>query len=80
MFGGQVGVAGHVEVGDSVQAAAQSGIAGDVEPGRVVGGSPALDHALWRRCMVALRRLPQLLRRVRALEEKLGVRVGDDDA
>ena len=80
MFGGQVGVAGHVEVGDGVQAAAQSGIAGDVEAGRVVGGSPAIEHALWRRCMVALRRLPELLRRVRALEEKLGVRGGDDDA
>jgi UDP-3-O-[3-hydroxymyristoyl] glucosamine N-acyltransferase len=78
MLGGQVGVTGHVHVGDRVQVAAQSGIAGDVEAGRVMGGSPALDLALWRRCMVALRRLPDLLRRVRVLETRAGIDADDE--
>ena len=76
LLGGQVGVTGHVTVGDRVQVAAQSGVAGDVAQGTIVGGSPAIDFALWRRAVVALRRLPEVLRRLRAVEEKLGD--GDD--
>jgi UDP-3-O-[3-hydroxymyristoyl] glucosamine N-acyltransferase len=78
MLGGQVGVTGHVHLGDRVQVAAQSGIAGDVEAGRILGGSPAVDLALWRRCMVALRRLPDLLRRVRVLETRAGIDADDE--
>jgi UDP-3-O-[3-hydroxymyristoyl] glucosamine N-acyltransferase len=78
LLGGQVGVTGHVHLGDRVQVAAQSGIAGDVEAGRIMGGSPAVDLALWRRCMVALRRLPDLLRRVRALETRVGIDADDE--
>jgi UDP-3-O-[3-hydroxymyristoyl] glucosamine N-acyltransferase len=55
-------------VGDGVRIAAQSGVAGDVEAGRTVAGSPAIDIALWRRAVAALSRLPDLVRRVRTLE------------
>jgi UDP-3-O-[3-hydroxymyristoyl] glucosamine N-acyltransferase len=72
LLGGQVGITGHVTVGDAVQVAAQSGVAGDVAEGSVVGGSPAIEFALWRRAVVALRRLPEILKRLRALEERLG--------
>jgi hypothetical protein len=34
-----------------------------------VGGFPAIDVALWRRAAAALLRLPELLRRVRRLEQ-----------
>jgi UDP-3-O-[3-hydroxymyristoyl] glucosamine N-acyltransferase len=74
MTGGQVGFAGHCEVGDGVRIAAQSGIPGDVAPGLTVAGTPAMDIALWRRCVVALARLPELLRRVRALEQAADAR------
>lgn len=76
MLGGQVGVSGHVSVGDRAQIAAQSGVAGDVDADSVVGGSPAFDFAVWRRCMIALRKLPELLARVRALEKRGGGRTG----
>jgi len=72
LLGGQVGITGHVTVGDGVQVAAQSGIVGDVAAGTVVGGYPAIEFGMWRRAVVALRRLPELLKRVRALEEKVG--------
>ncbi len=78
MLGGQVGVTGHVRLGDRVQVAAQSGIAGDVEAGRIMGGTPAVELVLWRRCMVALRRLPDLLRRVRVLETRAGIDADDE--
>jgi UDP-3-O-[3-hydroxymyristoyl] glucosamine N-acyltransferase len=68
MTGGQVGFAGHCTVGDGVRIAAQSGIANDVPAGRTVAGTPAIDIAVWRRAVVAFARLPELLRRIRALE------------
>jgi UDP-3-O-[3-hydroxymyristoyl] glucosamine N-acyltransferase len=68
MTGGQVGFAGHCVVGDGVRIAAQSGVAGDVPRGATVAGSPAIDIALWRRAVTAFARLPELLKRLRALE------------
>jgi len=72
-MGGQVGVAGHLVLGDGVQVAAQSGVPNSVPAGRVVGGYPAVDVSVWRRTSAALLRLPELLRRVRRLERRIGV-------
>jgi UDP-3-O-[3-hydroxymyristoyl] glucosamine N-acyltransferase len=72
-FGGQTGVADHARIGDRVRAAAQSGIANDVAAGLTIGGSPAVPIRVWRRQFAALLHLPELLRRVRALERKAGV-------
>jgi len=67
-MGGQAGVAGHVTIGDGAQVIAQSGIPSSVAAGKVVGGYPAMEAALWRRTSAAILRLPELLRRVRRLE------------
>jgi UDP-3-O-[3-hydroxymyristoyl] glucosamine N-acyltransferase len=67
-IGGQVGIVGHLSVGDGVMIGAQSGVGGNVEPGEVVSGSPSRPHALWKRIEASLTRLPELFRRVRALE------------
>jgi UDP-3-O-[3-hydroxymyristoyl] glucosamine N-acyltransferase len=64
---GQVGVAGHVTVGEGVTAAGQCGITSDVAPGRVVGGTPAMDMAKWRRTAVVYAKLPELRHRLREL-------------
>lgn len=71
LAGGQVGFAGHLRIGDRVQIAAQSGIPSDVPAGVVVAGTPSMDIGLWRRCMVALRRLPEILVRLRVVEDRL---------
>ncbi len=67
---GQVGVAGHLEIGDGVVATAQSGIGHDIEQGKVVSGSPEMDNKAWRRSTVIFRKLPELLKRLEALERK----------
>jgi UDP-3-O-[3-hydroxymyristoyl] glucosamine N-acyltransferase len=70
---GQVGIAGHVTIGDNVVVSAQSGIHSDVEPNRIMSGSPAIDNSLWIRCVAAYARLPQMYatyRKVRELLEK----------
>jgi len=68
---GQVGVAGHVTIGDGVIVSAQSGIHSDVEPGRIMSGSPALDHAQWMKCVAAYARLPQMYATYRKVRESL---------
>ena len=61
----QVGVAGHCKLGDGVIVTAQSGTHGDIEPGRMISGSPAFDHKQWRRSTAVFARLPELARAVR---------------
>ncbi|WP_375327005.1 UDP-3-O-(3-hydroxymyristoyl)glucosamine N-acyltransferase [Candidatus Tisiphia endosymbiont of Nemotelus uliginosus] len=56
-LGGQVGLAGHIIIGDKAQVAAQAGVMQDVEPGSVVGGSPALPIKEWLRQAVILKQL-----------------------
>lgn len=69
MIGGQVGIAGHLKIGNKVMIAAQSGIGGNVKDGAVIQGSPAFDIATYRRSYVCFRKLPEILKRVEALEK-----------
>jgi UDP-3-O-[3-hydroxymyristoyl] glucosamine N-acyltransferase len=71
---GQVGVAGHLTVGDGAIATAQTGIPGTVAPGAVVSGYPAIENKAWLRASAAFAKLPEILKRVRALERRLGGR------
>ncbi len=66
VLAGQAGVAGHCHVGDGVVVTAQSGTHGDIEPGRIVSGSPAIDNRQWLRCVAAFNKLPELVKAVRA--------------
>ena len=65
---GQVGVAGHLEIGDRVIATAQTGIPNSVDADKVISGYPAIDNKLWLKCSAVFKRLPELLKRVEALE------------
>jgi UDP-3-O-[3-hydroxymyristoyl] glucosamine N-acyltransferase len=67
---GQVGVAGHLEIGDRVVATAQTGIPNSIEPDKVVSGYPAIDNKLWLKSSAIFKRLPELLKRIEALERK----------
>ena len=70
----QVGTTGHLTIGDGAFVGARGGVTRDVEPGAKVFGYPALEQRAWHRAMAALTRLPEALRRLRALERRLGVR------
>ncbi len=69
---GQVGFRGHMSVGSRVTIAGQSGVWGNVPDGATVSGNPARDHREDLRREVMIRRLPQLISRVDALERRLG--------
>lgn len=76
-FGGQTGVADHVRIGNRVRVAAQSGIPGSIAGDNItISGAPAIEIRRWRRQMAAYLRLPELVRRIRALEQKTGLTGG----
>jgi len=64
----QAGVAGHLRLGEGAFVGPQAGVHKDVPPGTRVLGSPQRAERTFHREMAALGRLPELLRRVRALE------------
>jgi UDP-3-O-[3-hydroxymyristoyl] glucosamine N-acyltransferase len=66
---GQVGIAGHLKIGDQAIVAAQSGVMHDIpEKGKWLG-APAQPDRQAKRQLIALQQLPELIRRVRELEE-----------
>jgi len=71
MLGGQVGVADHLEIGDRVMIASQSGVAKSIEPGQIVSGTPTMPHRLWLRASSLFQHLPEFSRRLRGLEKRL---------
>jgi len=68
---GQVGFVGHIEIGDDVTIGAQAGVSKSIPAGLTVWGAPARELTLARREEAARRRLPELLKRVCALEKAL---------
>jgi UDP-3-O-[3-hydroxymyristoyl] glucosamine N-acyltransferase len=71
ILAGQVGVAGHLTIGDGAIATAQTGIPNDVEAGKVVSGYPAIDNKAWLRSSAVFQRLPELSKRLNALEARV---------
>ena len=67
---GQVGVAGHIEITDNCIFGAQAGVAGSVRKPGMYQGYPAIDAANWRRSTVGFKQLPDILKRLQALEKK----------
>ncbi len=54
--GGQAGFKDHVRVGAGCKIAAKSGVIGDIPPGAVVAGFPAVEKSRWLRAMGELLR------------------------
>jgi UDP-3-O-[3-hydroxymyristoyl] glucosamine N-acyltransferase len=70
ILAGQVGTAGHLIVGDGTVITAQSGVPNDVPAGGLYSGYPAVENREWLKMMAALKRLPELQRRVQELESE----------
>ena len=71
LFGGQVGVGGHLTIGDRVKAVGQTGITNSVDADAFVSGYPAIANSEWRRSSAVFRKLPEMRKQLRALEERL---------
>jgi UDP-3-O-[3-hydroxymyristoyl] glucosamine N-acyltransferase len=71
MLAGQVGVADHVTIGAGAILTAKSGVPNDVPAGEVWGGLPSRPVADTRRIWASETKLPELIKRVRALEKRV---------
>jgi UDP-3-O-[3-hydroxymyristoyl] glucosamine N-acyltransferase len=71
ILAGQVGIAGHLKVGDDAVLTAKSATSHDVEPGKIISGIPAFDNRDWLRSTAAYRKLGELFPKLRELERRL---------
>lgn len=71
ILAGSSGIADHVTIGRGAVVMARSGVAGDIEAGTQVFGSPAKDKKTAYKEQIAISKLPELLKRVKMLEEKI---------
>ncbi len=60
---------GHVRVGRGTVVAARGVVTTDVEPGSFVSGFPLKPHSEERKILASLRKLPELVKKVRQLEK-----------
>jgi UDP-3-O-[3-hydroxymyristoyl] glucosamine N-acyltransferase len=67
---GQVGIADHIKIGSGAKIAAKSGVARNIEKEEIVFGYPADKRLDVLRSIVYCRKLPELFKRVKNLEEK----------
>lgn len=70
MLGGQTGVAGHIFLAKGTRTQAQSGIGSNIkEEGTALFGSPAIPYNDYVRSYIVFKQLPELSKKVRALEK-----------
>ncbi len=73
VFGGRAGASGHLTIGKGSKLAGCSAAFTDLEPGSVSGGTPAIPLNAFQRINVLQRKLPEIFKRVRNIESRLGV-------
>ena len=74
ILGGQVGIAGHLKIGNQVTIGAKSGVMHNIPDGGKWMGIPAQPDKQSKRQMIAIQLLPELIKRVAALEKQLGLK------
>jgi UDP-3-O-[3-hydroxymyristoyl] glucosamine N-acyltransferase len=57
VVGGQTGIAGHIKVGTGAKIAGLAGVMRNVEPGKTVGGFPAVDIRDWHKSTLLIQKL-----------------------
>ena len=70
-FGGQVGTVGHIHIGGNSVYAARSGISKSMPEGFFGSGFPIQSHSDWLRQQAALKKVPELIEKIRRLEREL---------
>ena len=79
VLAGQVGVNGHVTVGKGTRVTGQTGVTNTVPPGSFISGLPAIDNRAWRKAATSFALLPQLRKRIAALERQCEKLMRDQD-
>lgn len=71
---GKAGISGHLTIGDNAIVGPGAGVLSDVTPGEVVSGVPQMPHGLWLKVGRIIPRLPDLRKRLLALEKRVNTK------
>jgi UDP-3-O-[3-hydroxymyristoyl] glucosamine N-acyltransferase len=71
LIGGQVGIAGHMTIGNRVKVQAQTGIGRNIKDDEVIQGSPAFGYGDYNKSYVHFKNLPKIVKQLDTLEKKL---------
>lgn len=72
-FGGQVGTVGHIHIGGNSIYAARSGISKNMPENFFGAGFPIQTHSEWLRNQAALKKVPDLIEKIRKLEQQIEI-------
>jgi UDP-3-O-[3-hydroxymyristoyl] glucosamine N-acyltransferase len=75
VLAGQVGIGGHLKLGNQVIVGAQAGVMTDIPDGGKWLGAPAQPDRQFKRQVIAIQRLPDLLKKIAEWERKLGGKI-----
>jgi UDP-3-O-[3-hydroxymyristoyl] glucosamine N-acyltransferase len=70
MIGGQVGISGHLVIGNNVRVQAQSGVGRSIKDDEVVQGSPAFNYSDFSKSYVHFKNLPKIISEIDELKKK----------
>ena len=70
ILAGQVGVSNRVKVGNNVVASSKCGIHTDIKDGQIISGFPAMPNKSWLRSSSIFKKLPELAKKLRQLDNK----------
>jgi len=71
VLAGQVGLAGHLEIGDNVIVGAQSGVPGNLPANGMYSGSPTVPHKEFLKYSMTLAHLPVMRKTLSSLVKKV---------
>lgn len=71
MFGGQVGIAGHITIGDKVFLGAQSGVPSSLKSNQQLIGTPPMEQRPFFRSTALFQRLPDMYKELNALRKEV---------
>lgn len=71
MIGGQVGIAGHLTIGNNVRIQAQSGVGKNIKDGETLQGSPTFGYNDFFKSYVHFKSLPKIVAEIEDLKKQV---------
>jgi UDP-3-O-[3-hydroxymyristoyl] glucosamine N-acyltransferase len=71
LLAGQVGLGGHITIGDNTSIGAQSGIISNIEGGRSIMGAPAIDLKNYFKSSIIFAKLPDIYKNQSQLQKEI---------
>jgi len=64
MIGGQVGIIGHLKIGDNVKIQAQAGVTTNIVSNAIITRTPAIPIMNYNKSYIHIKNLPEILKKI----------------